>query len=79
VNRKVHDVVETIWSRGGGIAGLVDKGQVVTVFDFTLMVLGIYVYYVQPPPPPLCLFVTLYDRPLSSFNLVVHLYLLPPF
>jgi hypothetical protein len=49
VNRKVHDVVETIWSRGGGIAGLVDKGQVVTVFDFTLMVLGIYVYYVQPP------------------------------
>lgn len=28
VNRRVHDVVETIWSRGGGIAGLVDKGNV---------------------------------------------------
>lgn len=28
VNRRVHDVVETIWSRGGGIAGLVDKGDV---------------------------------------------------
>ncbi|XP_062229432.1 DNA-directed RNA polymerase 3, chloroplastic-like [Phragmites australis] len=28
VNRRVHDVVETIWSRGGGIAGLVDKGNI---------------------------------------------------
>ena len=28
VNRRVHDVVETIWSRGGGIAGLVGKGNV---------------------------------------------------
>ena len=28
VNRRVHDVVETIWSQGGGIAGLVDKTNV---------------------------------------------------
>ncbi|EER88745.2 hypothetical protein BDA96_10G274900 [Sorghum bicolor] len=28
VNRRVHDVVETIWSRGGGIAGLVDKANI---------------------------------------------------
>uniref|UniRef100_A0A0E0LE47 DNA-directed RNA polymerase n=1 Tax=Oryza punctata TaxID=4537 RepID=A0A0E0LE47_ORYPU len=28
VNRRVHDTVETIWSRGGGIAGLVDKGDI---------------------------------------------------
>lgn len=28
MNRRVHDVVEIIWSRGGGIAGLVDKGNV---------------------------------------------------
>ncbi|KAJ1260156.1 hypothetical protein BS78_10G211000 [Paspalum vaginatum] len=28
VNRRVHDVVETIWSRGGGIAGLVDKADI---------------------------------------------------
>ncbi|KAF8658576.1 hypothetical protein HU200_059036 [Digitaria exilis] len=28
VNRRVHDVVETIWSRGGGIAGLVDKENI---------------------------------------------------
>ncbi|CAO1948721.1 unnamed protein product [Urochloa humidicola] len=28
VNRRVHDVVETIWSRGGGIAGLVDKTDI---------------------------------------------------
>uniref|UniRef100_A0A0D9WSQ2 DNA-directed RNA polymerase n=1 Tax=Leersia perrieri TaxID=77586 RepID=A0A0D9WSQ2_9ORYZ len=28
VNRRVHDAVETIWSRGGGIAGLVDKGNI---------------------------------------------------
>ncbi|KAL5647314.1 hypothetical protein ACJX0J_041669, partial [Zea mays] len=27
VNRRVHDVVETIWSQGGGIAGLVDKAN----------------------------------------------------
>uniref|UniRef100_A0A0E0E4I9 DNA-directed RNA polymerase n=1 Tax=Oryza meridionalis TaxID=40149 RepID=A0A0E0E4I9_9ORYZ len=28
VNRRVHNAVETIWSRGGGIAGLVDKGNI---------------------------------------------------
>ncbi|KAL6603080.1 hypothetical protein ACP70R_043441 [Stipagrostis hirtigluma subsp. patula] len=28
VNRRVHDVVEAIWGRGGGIAGLVDKGNI---------------------------------------------------
>nr|AAD22977.1 T7-like RNA polymerase [Zea mays] len=28
VNRRVHDVVETIWSQGGGIAGLVDKANI---------------------------------------------------
>lgn len=28
VNRRVHDVVEAIWSRGGGIAGLVDKANI---------------------------------------------------
>ncbi|XP_062178704.1 DNA-directed RNA polymerase 3B, chloroplastic-like [Phragmites australis] len=28
VNRRIHDVVEAIWSRGGGIAGLVDKGNI---------------------------------------------------
>uniref|UniRef100_A0A0E0HUC3 DNA-directed RNA polymerase n=1 Tax=Oryza nivara TaxID=4536 RepID=A0A0E0HUC3_ORYNI len=28
VNRRVHNAVETIWSRGGGIAGLVDKENI---------------------------------------------------
>lgn len=28
MNRRVHYAVETIWSRGGGIAGLVDKENV---------------------------------------------------
>ncbi|AQK39803.1 DNA-directed RNA polymerase 3 chloroplastic [Zea mays] len=28
VNRRVHDVVETIWSQGGDIAGLVDEANV---------------------------------------------------
>ncbi|KAK3134241.1 hypothetical protein QOZ80_6AG0546730 [Eleusine coracana subsp. coracana] len=28
VNRRVHDVIEAIWSQGGGVAGLVDKGNI---------------------------------------------------
>uniref|UniRef100_A0A804LR18 Uncharacterized protein n=1 Tax=Zea mays TaxID=4577 RepID=A0A804LR18_MAIZE len=28
LNRRVHDVVDTIWSQGGGIAGLVDKANI---------------------------------------------------